>query len=766
MSTPLAVLIVEDDESDADLVLRLLRKADYDLTWQRVDTADQMRSALAAREWDIIISDYNLPQFDGFAALVLLQETQRDIPFIVLSATMTEQTAVDLMKAGARDYIVKARKTRLVPAIARELISRDMRRNKQKSEQALLAANRELTLLYNNLPYAMFSLDVAAKKMLQASAGHQAVFGYPPADFLKKPGLWYELIVREDKPIVDAGNAKLAAGETVQHEFRIVRPDGETRWIQALIMPTLGAGDKLVRIDGIASDITESKKITETQAQLAAIIGSSNDAIMGVSLNGNITSWNRGAERVFGYKPEEIIGRSITLLVPDDRTSEGLEIVKRVLRGETVRNFETVRKHSSGKLIDISLSVSPIINAQGEITALAGISRDITDRDKLQEQLRQSQKLEAFGQLAGGVAHDFNNLLMVINGNLEILQNEMASGNPVAGFIADIRDAAQKAQALTKQLLAFSRKQVLAPKVLDLNEVVSRTENMLARLIGEDIRLHSILDPALYRVRIDASQLDQVLINLAVNARDAMPRGGTLTFETRNLEWPSGDRETEPDLEPGSYVMLSVSDNGIGMNAALRAKVFEPFFTTKPLGTGTGLGLATVFGIVKQSGGHIQLYSEEGVGTSFKIYLPAVFESESPQAKSENSMKTLGGTETILLVEDEAAVRKIVKRTLESRGYHVIEAVNGEDAIRLSETHKGKIHLLVTDVIMPEMGGRQLAQILRDRTPGFRVLFMSGYTDDAVVRHGIIHETESFLQKPFSSAALIGKVRAMLDDMR
>jgi two-component system, cell cycle sensor histidine kinase and response regulator CckA len=763
MSTPLSVLIVEDDESDADLVLRLLQKAHYDLTWRRVETADQMRAALAEHDWDIVISDYNLPQFDGFAALVLLQETRRDIPFIILSATMTEQTAVDLMKAGARDYIMKARKTRLVPAVARELISRDIRRNKQKSEEALVAANRELTLLYNNLPYAMFSLDIPGNKMLQASAGHQIVFGHPPATFFQKPGLWYELILPEDKGIVDAGYARLNAGQTIQHEFRILKPDGQIRWIQALIMPTLDDSGKLARIDGMASDITESKKTAETQARLVAIVESSNDAIMGVSLKGIITSWNRGAERVFGYKPEEIIGRSISTLVPEDRAGEGLEIVKRVMRGESVRNFETVRKHSSGKLVDTSLSVSPIINAQGEITALAGISRDITERDKLQEQLRQSQKLEAFGQLAGGVAHDFNNLLMVINGNLEILQAEMAAGNPVSGYISDIRDAGQKAQALTKQLLAFSRKQVLAPKVMDLNEIVGRTEKMLARLIGEDIKLESILDPALHSVKIDASQFDQVLINLAVNARDAMPRGGNLTFETRNLEWRPEDRETDPDLEPGNYVMLSVSDNGIGMNAELKTKVFEPFFTTKPLGTGTGLGLATVFGIIKQSGGHIRVYSEEGVGTSFKIYLPAVFENETAAAKSENSVKVSGGTETILLVEDEAAVRKIVKRTLESRGYHVIEAVNGKEAVTLSETYKGKIDLLITDVIMPEMGGRQLAEILRSRSADFRVLFMSGYTDDAVVRHGIIHETESFLQKPFSSSALIGKVRAILD---
>jgi|SRR5579885_2042090 len=383
---------------------------------------------------------------------------------------------------------------------------------------------------------------------------------------------------------------------------------------------------------------------------------------------------------------------------------------------------------------------------------------------KKDEQLRQAQKLEAIGSLAGGVAHDFNNLLTIINGYSEIITSQLPADSPVRNLAREIGQAGERAASLTRQLLAFSRKQVLEPKVLNLNAEVTDTAKMLKRLIGEDVELNIVLEPGLGRVKADPGQVEQILINLAVNARDAMPQGGKLTIETADVELDQTYTDNCPGLRPGPYVMLAVSDNGCGMDEATKARIFEPFFTTKGPGKGTGLGLATVYGIVKQSEGHIAVYSEPGRGTTFKIYLPAVA-TEQLSGKSHPGLQVVRhGTETILLTEDEPAVLALARHVLEMHGYTVLEASNPEKAIRIAEAHKGTIHLLVTDVVMPALSGRQLVERLAALRPGMKVLYLSGYTDDAVVRHGVLQEQTAFLQKPFTTRALAQKVREVLDE--
>ena len=399
-------------------------------------------------------------------------------------------------------------------------------------------------------------------------------------------------------------------------------------------------------------------------------------------------------------------------------------------------------------------------------TQLEDASRDllseITERKSLEAQLMQSQKMEAVGRLAGGVAHDFNNLLTVIAGFGELLSEGLDHNSPLHEYSEEIKKAAERAAHLTRQLLAFGRRQILQPQVLDLNTVVADVDKMLRRLIGEDIQLKTVQNPSLGQVMADPMQIQQILLNLAVNSRDAMPKGGKLTIETANVELDEAYARGHINVTPGSYVMLAVSDTGTGMDAETRAHIFEPFFTTKEKGKGTGLGLATVYGIVKQSGGNIYVYSEPGLGTTFKIYLPQI-EEPAPLPAAEKPQELLSETQrTILLVEDEAGVRTLARKVMESKGFRVLEAIQGEQALKILKEHAGPIHLLLTDVVLPGMGGRELAGHIEALHPEMRVLFMSGYTDEAIVSHGVLQSGIAFIPKPFTPDALVRKVHEIL----
>src|SRR6202522_4059529 len=409
--------------------------------------------------------------------------------------------------------------------------------------------------------------------------------------------------------------------------------------------------------------------------------------------------------------------------------------------------------------------VEPLRDASGQLQGAICMALDITDRRQLEEQLRQSQKMEAVGRLAGGIAHDFNNLLMVIQGYADLLADRLAAGDPLRRNAEQIQTASQRATSLTRQLLAFSRKQMLAPKVLNVQSVVADMEKILRRLIGEDIQLETSSTADVGLIKADRSQIEQVILNLAVNARDAMPQGGRLTIETANVELDESFSHSSVMLSPGPYVMLAVTDNGCGMDVETQAHIFEPFFTTKEKGKGTGLGLATVYGIVKQSGGYVWVYSEPGRGTSFKVYLPRVWDEQTTPGRDRriDGQRLPQGTETVLLVEDEKGVRELAREYLEMTADTVIEAENGYTALELAALKSGPIHLLMTDVVMPEISGRELSERVKAIRPEIRVLFMSGYTDQAVVHHGILETDAVLLQKPFTVAALAAKLRDILN---
>jgi len=506
------------------------------------------------------------------------------------------------------------------------------------------------------------------------------------------------------------------------------------------------------------------RALRDANEHLAAVIQSSPLAIYTLDPTSTVRTWNRAAEALYGWQAEEVIGRPLPTVAQD--MEDHLRMRDRALRGEAVRGVEVTRRRKDGASINISLSVAPLHDAAGRVTGILSIAADLTEMRQLEVQYRQAQKMEAVGRLAGGIAHDFNNLLTAIIGTTSLVLEDMGLESRARLDIQEIEKAAKRAAGLTRQLLIFSRQQVLEPRALDLNALVANLEKMLHRLIGADIELRTKQAAALGAVRADPGQLEQAIVNLVVNARDAMPQGGRLTIETADVELDRSYVAGHVPTQPGPYVLLAISDTGVGMDDATKARLFEPFFTTKEPGRGTGLGLATVYGIVKQSGGYIWAYSELGHGTTFKIYLPRVAETPVPPESTTGTPIPVRGSETVLVVEDQEEVRQLTKRVLEARGYAVLAARNGAEALEIVARHPTRIHLMITDVVMPGMNGRELAELACAKRSDLKVLYVSGYTGEAVLQHRLLEPGVAFLQKPFTPDALARKTREVLDNGR
>jgi PAS domain S-box-containing protein len=528
----------------------------------------------------------------------------------------------------------------------------------------------------------------------------------------------------------------------------------------------LAASEFLMEIDGrchftgIVGDISHRTKGEETRAILTAVFEATPDFVgIADAADGHFLFLNQAARRLFGLGDEEDLS---AVRLEDFHPSSMMEALTSYRIPSALQNGswsgESTVLNKEGRKIPVSQVIVAHKSPAGNVRFISTVMRDLTEQKKLEHQLRQAQKMEAIGELAGGLSHDFNNLLTVISGYSELVLSELSSEDAMRQSIQAISDAGARGASLTRQLLAFSRQTVSEPKVLNLNEAVRETESMLRRLIGDDVLLTTVLDPCIKCVRIDPALLGQVLMNLAVNARDAMPKGGSLKIETGSLNWDPN----YPEIHSGKYVVLTTTDNGSGMTPEVSARIFEPFFTTKAVGKGTGLGLAVVYGIIKQSHGHIEVHSDLGLGTIFKIYLPAV-EDQPPTADGVEANEPVNGSETILLVEDEEAVRELALVVFRSCGYQVLAASDGRSAMQVAQEFHGAIDLLVTDVVMPGMNGGELADALRWTFPKMKVLYASGSMDDAVVRCGILRTEVCFLQKPYTPLSLTRKVRAVLD---
>ena len=641
MPQPLRLLIVEDSQEDCELLLGHLRQQGYGIEFTNVDTAHAMRAALAAQPFDAVISDYSMPGFSAPAARTLLTETGHDIPFIIVSGTVGEETAVSALKAGAHDFLTKDNLTRLVPALERELRDAEERRRRRVAEQALIEMREHMRLALEAAGVGTWEADPLTGRTVWSDV-MERLHGLAPGTFSGTFNDFIAAIHPSDRDRVREQIAASIQEHTERRlEYRVIWPDRSVHWLVAIGHTFYDGGDQPFRSAGICLDITIQKE--------------------------------------------------------------------------------------------------------------------------LEVQLLQSQKMESVGNLAGGIAHDFNNLLTAISGYCQLLCERRGLQQSALRDLNEIRLAVDRAAALTNQLLAFSRRQVLAPRVVNLNEIVSNLAPMLRRLIEESIHFEFRLAEDAAPVNVDPNQLEQVLVNLTVNARDAMPQGGTLTVSTANVALDKGYAHAHMDVVPGRHVLLSVADTGHGIPPDVHDRLFEPFFTTKAKGRGTGLGLATVYGIVKQSGGHIVVESEPGAGAVFKLYFPVATASRQVQpARAPQPSGEVAGTETILVVEDDPRLRVLDERILKRYGYTVLVAPSASDAVRILTEHAAPIHVVVTDVIMPGESGRTVADWVSRHKPTTKLIYMSGYTDDAISRHGVLEPGAHFLQKPFSPEALARKIRETL----
>jgi PAS domain S-box-containing protein len=600
--------------------------------------------------------------------------------------------------------------------------------------------------------------DAAKTRMLYISPAYEEVWGRTCASLYANPMSFVEAIHADDREGVRSRMVSQASGE-YDEVYRIFRPDGTLRWIHDRAFPVHAPDGEVLRIVGSAQDITALKRteqaLRESEGRYRNLFESAPDGILVADSQGRYVDVNLAAVAMLGYTRDELIGmKSEDILAPQEVAHVDAALTEINQGIEHRREWQFRRKDGSKFDADVLATVM----ADGRILALI---RDASERMRLEEQLLQSQKMEAVGRLAGGVAHDFNNSLGVILGYTELLMRQAADGQRVK--LEQILKATRRASALTRQLLAFSRKQIVNPKVLDINAILSDLQEMVGPLIGEDIDLAIVPGVDLGQVKADPGQLEQVVMNLCVNARDAMPDGGLLRLETSNAEVDAGQATRNEPMAAGRYVMLAVSDTGCGIPEALLPKIFEPFFTTKEEGKGTGLGLAMVYGTVKQAGGYVWVYSEVGRGTTFQVYLPRIDEPmDAPMAPAPPLPAK--GWETILLVEDESSLRDIAREILEEHGYRVIDADGPEKAIEIARLAVEPIHLLVTDVVMPGMNGRTLAQKLVAARPELRVLYMSGYTDDVIAHSGVLESGTLLIEKPFTALALVERVRAALGE--
>lgn len=632
---------------------------------------------------------------------------------------------------------------------------------RRRTTEALAASEREYRRIVETATEGIWGVD-AEHRTTFVNQRLASMLGYAVEEMMGRSV--FDFTDDEGRAIAEASRNRRRQGIREQLDFKLQRRDGSTFWVLMSTGPVLDAEGRYLGALAMVTDLTSRREAEEglrrSEAWFRALIEEAQDLTCVLAEDGSFQYASPSFTRILGYQPEELIGRSaFEFIHPEDLEAVVTAFGEGVMAPGRVRTaqYRFLAKNGAWRRLDAigrNLLDDPVVHG-AVINA-----RDVTERVALESQLRQSQKMEAVGRLVGGVAHDFNNIMAVILGSSELLREDMLPDDPRLGDVVEIRKAGERAAALTRQLLAFTRQQVLVPRVLDLNDLVRNLESMLARLLGEDISLATRLAAEPLAVKADPGQVEQVLLNLVVNSRDAMPEGGKLLIETAlvTLEGECASRH-EP-MQPGVYVQLTVSDTGAGMSEEVQTRAFEPYFTTKELGKGTGLGLATVYGIVKQSEGFVWLYSEPGQGTTFKIYLPHVREAVGPIGPAPNILESLRGSETVLIAEDNVAVRQFARRALERYGYVILES-SGHDTLEVARQYDGPIHLLLTDVIMPGTSGPQLARALSELVPGLRVLFMSGYTD-AMLRLQTSEAGTAFLQKPFSTTDLARKAREIL----
>ena len=772
---PLARLLILDDEAPLMRALcDTLEEEGYSTTG--FTSAKEALAALSQQPFDLVLSDLMMPEMDGISFLRAALRFDTDLAAVLMTGHGTIDTAVEAMKIGALDYILKPFKlSAILPVLTRALSIRRLRTENIQLRQ--MVAIQELSTAIAFAPDAGTILQKLADAAFEQGQAAEVAILLPAAQ-----GRELRVAAARGKHAAEREGRRIPVSGALE--------DWTTRWhssgealtspaeeLAGISIPMLTAG-KLVGVLNFVS--ARPPELGQVKA-LGVLAGAAASALQAATLVEELRAAeqryrrlsenapdivlryevhprrsfvyvNPAVSAITGYSPQDFYADpdlALKIAHPEDRPA-----LENILSGGAPGGASATLRwtHKNGQTIWIEQRTVLVADASGRVTAIEGIARDVTGRRELEEQLRQSQKMEAIGRLSAGVAHDFNNLLTVINGYSELMLTESSLDPAARETVEQIKRAGEQAAGMTRQLLAFSRKQLLQPRVLDLNRVVQENAKILARVLGEDVELVAALDSSLGRVKADPGQMEQVLMNLAVNARDAMPQGGRLTLETRNAE-----------LETVPCVLLAIGDTGCGMDAATLSRVFEPFFTTKEPGRGTGLGLSIIYGIVQQAGGSVRVSSEVGKGTTFRIYLPRVEEAETRSAGlAAGSGARLTRKETIMVVEDDELVRRLITMMLQKGGYDVLEAQEGAEAIEICRRKRESVALVMTDLVMPRMSGTALATELRKISPRIKVLFASGHAEDALVRNGLEGQEMPFLAKPFSSSSLLQKVQELL----
>jgi two-component system, cell cycle sensor histidine kinase and response regulator CckA len=762
MRLPLRALHLEGNPIDSELIESMLVSEGIPCRIQRVATRMSFVQALEHEHVDVILSDVSLPAFTGMEALAIVRNTCPQIPFIFVTGTVGEETAIETLKSGAKDYVLKQRLSRLVPSVKRALREAEERNKRKRTEDILREREQLFRLIMENTTDLIAVLDKQGQRVYNNRA-YQALVG--SQESLRGTDSFRE-IHPEDQVAIRAGFLEtVQTGLGKRTEYRLVAADGRVRLIESQDNVIRDAAGAVVNVVVVSRDITERKQSEEalrrSEHWLRTILDSEPACVMIVDRDGRIEEMNPAGLAMVGAASEtEAIGHEILPFIHAEE-QDTFSCKHRDALAGTAQRFQCriITLHGATRWIEAY--AVPFADDQREPMSVLMVARDITESRKMEAQLQQALKMEAVGRLAGGVAHDFNNMLTGISGHGDLLLRQLPSESPLRRHAEEIKQSCKRCAALTNQLLTFSRSQVVQPKVLDIGRALIGMEGMLRPLIGEDVILRIRADTASAHVRVDPTQLEQIVLNLSINARDAMPNGGVLTIETATVVLDESSI-AHREVDPGVYLRLSVQDTGVGMDEQTMIRIFEPFYTTKEPGKGTGLGLSTVYGIVQQSGGCIEVDSILGKGSTFLLFFPTIDGAGELLSATDHARSADPIPKTILVVEDDPAVRGVIQEVLSLSGYRVVEAANGEDAIARCRRHDGHFDLLLTDVVMPHLGGRQLAQQLHERYPQMKVLFISGYMDDAILREGLSREGMAFLPKPFSPEALEQKIRDML----
>ncbi|HUC28961.1 MAG TPA: response regulator [Candidatus Acidoferrum sp.] len=749
---PLDVLILEDNPSDATLCLRTLETAGIRVAADQVRNANDFTRKANSYAYDVILCDFTIPGWNGLEALRFVRNSGNDVPFVFVSGT--EDVMVDCIKEGATDYVLKSDLKRLPHALRRALDERELRRQQKLSEE-------QYRMLFESNPQPMYVIDRNTLRFLAVNEATVARYGYSRQKFLDMTIL--DIRPAEDIPRVLDSILKEHGPGIQQYGYWTHRTaNGETINVEisTQVVTFKGVDARLV----LARDVTEmwksQEKLRHSEERFSKAFRSSPVAItISTKTDGRYVDVNEAFLRMVGYRREEVIGRGTLELKIWEQPSDRPRMIAELERAGRVVAFETVflSKSRGRRLVQV---FADVIVLDGQQYVLA-ITNDVTEAKSLENQMRMAQKMEAVGQLAGGLAHDFNNMLGVIIGYCDLLEGRIES-EAARKDIWQIKRTGQRAATLTRQLLTFSRQQYLRSVVLNLNTTITELTQMLRSVVPAHIELTFEPEPSLGNVNADLGQIEQIVTNLVMNARDATPGGGRITIKTSNVKLDDVYARNHPKVHPGSYVVLSVSDSGSGMDPATMARIFEPFFTTKSVGEGTGLGLAMVYGAIEQAGGHIEVESEIGVGTTFKLYFPRIDAVEPTRPAVLPEQITAKAKETVLLVDDETDLREVTRELLENEGYKVLSVPDAQTAISRAAEHQGVIHVLLTDVVLTGVSGSELAKRLVASRPDIQVLYMSGYAGKFLATQDLAVSPGPLIEKPFTKETLLQQLRMVI----